>query len=249
MVKRLKFRTKVYVSLLVMAAIAAATVNYRYYQRTVNAIPGYVTLPGAKENDYVKVFSYIYEHDFWNGGSGPGSDPSNAGRYIALLQEYFNDPRFNTIVDLGCGDWQIMRNISIPINKSYLGFDVVPSIVEANRAEFTTDNVHFYHTKSLREFVDLNVSGDLLVIKDVMQHWPHDEIQYFLENVLPRFKYALITNQYDTTKLHHNKAVVLGPEHSLGLIDPPYNLQAALVLEYDGPDHKQVLFYTNPNLA
>ena len=37
-------------------------------------------------------------------------------------------------------------------------------------------------------------SGDLIIIKDVMQHWPNKEVSYFLETVLPRFKYGLLTN-------------------------------------------------------
>ena len=37
-------------------------------------------------------------------------------------------------------------------------------------------------------------SGDLILIKDVMQHWPNHIIDYFLKTIVPRFKYALLTN-------------------------------------------------------
>jgi len=29
-----------------------------------------------------------------------------------------------------------------------------------------------------------------------MQHWPSPEIDYFIDNILPKFKYALLTNDY-----------------------------------------------------
>ena len=31
-----------------------------------------------------------------------------------------------------------------------------------------------------------------------MQHWPTSEIDYFIENILPRFKFALLTNDFAT---------------------------------------------------
>jgi hypothetical protein len=36
--------------------------------------------------------------------------------------------------------------------------------------------------------------GDLLLIKDVLQHLSNHSVQEFLEKVLPRYRYALITN-------------------------------------------------------
>ena len=41
---------------------------------------------------------------------------------------------------------------------------------------------------------DMKESGDLIIIKDVMQHWPNKEVDYFLKTIVPRFKYALLTN-------------------------------------------------------
>ncbi|HSX20388.1 MAG TPA: class I SAM-dependent methyltransferase [Gammaproteobacteria bacterium] len=206
--------------------------------------------PGVQDKHYVQVFSEIYATDEWQGGSGPGSNPQNAAPYMTLLQQYFYDPRFNVIVDLGCGDWQIMRNIQIPDGKKYLGFDVVPSVIETNERQFTKSNVGFYHITGLRAFKAKNISGDLLIVKDVMQHWPFSEIEYFIMKILPNFKYALITNQYEINDPLHNRDMPMGPYHSLGLLGPPFNLRHATpIMEYDGPDHKQVLLYVNPSLT
>lgn len=36
--------------------------------------------------------------------------------------------------------------------------------------------------------------GDLLITKDVMQHWPNSQGRYYIDKILPNFKYALVTN-------------------------------------------------------
>ena len=40
----------------------------------------------------------------------------------------------------------------------------------------------------------MNETGDLLIAKDVLHHYPNKEVQYFLETLVPRFKYVLIQN-------------------------------------------------------
>ena len=204
-------------------------------------------------DEYVKVFSKIYTTNHWKQGSGTGSNPTNAAPYIALLQQYIDNPRFHTIVDLGCGDWQIMRHITIPNNKVYKGYDVVRSIQTANRRKFAKSNVKFYNINNLHDFKTQQISGDLLIIKDVIQHWPNNEITYFLKNILPNFKYALITNSITPDvpvgTIPVNNEIPLGQFRPLRLMDDPFNWQNVIVLlEYSGAGlgTKQVLFYVNP---
>ncbi len=202
-----------------------------------------------KTNDnYVQVFSEIYANNVWDTGSGHGSIPKYAEPYMRVLQELLLDDRFNTIVDLGCGDWQFMQHISIPNNKSYLGVDVVPAVINANQAAYAASNIRFLQVSDQAELISKNISGDLLIIKDVLQHWPNSEIKYFLKNILPRFKYALITNRYEQYRRDHNKERRMGPDKSVGLLEAPFKLSnAEILLEFYGPEHKQVLFYTNAN--
>lgn len=48
----------------------------------------------------------------------------------------------------------------------------------------------------MNDIEDFDESGDLLIIKDVLMHWPNAKIKYFMENVVPRFKYVLLTSDY-----------------------------------------------------
>ncbi len=93
------------------------------------------------------------------------------------------------IVEVGFGDYQLSRLIRIPQDKKYIGFDVVPSLLQPN-----TINREFRIVSSI---YDMNEEGDLLVSKDVIQHWPNKEVNFFIKEVMPRFKYVLLTNDYN----------------------------------------------------
>jgi len=202
----------------------------------------------AEENDR-QVFSDIYKNNVWCGGSGSGSDPKHAMPYLELLQKYFNDKRFGKIVDIGCGDWQLMARISIPRKTSYVGYDVVQEVIDANNRKFAKPNVQFIAINSLKEIED--VKGDLLIVKDVLAHWPNAQVQYFLAKILPNYKYALIThdivNTFDKSNIR-NRNIELGDYRPVDVREEPFNLKnATVVLKYHSLGYDKIsLFYENP---
>ena len=194
-----------------------------------------------------KSFTNVYATKRWGVGSGFCSDPKNAGPYLKLLQQYLSDPKYHSIVDLGCGDWQLMRTMTLPSSKIYEGYDVVKSIIEINKKNYQRSNVNFYFISGLGEFK--TKSNDLLIVKDVLQHWPVHDIQYFLKNILPKFRYALITNDYtDTTK---NWDINIGEYRPIDLEAKPFlfgnNLKVILDFPMKKGVVKRVYLYTNPN--
>ena len=189
------------------------------------------------------IFSDIYRTDFWTQGSGPGSTKENTVEYRKILQEYFNDPKYQTYVDLGCGDWQIMRLINIPEDKMYKGYDIVQTVINDNKRDFAKDNVTFYHITK----IDNIDPGDLLIIKDVLMHWPSDRIQYLIDAILPKFKYALITDGDDKNLL--NTDIDFGQWRPVDLTMSPFNAKNIKQIgEYKAHGVvKKIYFYTNPN--
>lgn len=54
------------------------------------------------------------------------------------------EKQIKSIVDVGCGDWQIMSNIDLT-GIQYTGYDASALIISKN-SKFATDNVTFVHT-------------------------------------------------------------------------------------------------------
>lgn len=188
-------------------------------------------------------FSKIYETNEW-GGSGLGSDPNNVKPYLEILQDIFNDPQYTSFVDLGSGDWRLMATIEIPENKKYKGFDLVKKVIDITSKNYSKPNVSFYHIHKLKDLI--NEKADMLVIKDVMQHWGNNEIKYFLENILPNYKYALITNDYKKDAL--NEDIKSAHFRPIDIEKEPYNLNnIRLLKEYQAHGIlKRTYLYTNP---
>ena len=200
----------------------------------------------SKNRPEAQVFTEIYDKNLWNEGSGPGSDPQNAEPYLQFLQTYFNNADIHSIFDLGCGDWRLMDTITIPDSKIYEGFDVVSSVINTNIRDYQKHNVTFHLIKDIKEFQ--NQHGDLLVVKDVIQHWPNHQIQYFLKTILPNFKYALITNDFDPS--NSNKDISFGSWRFINLEVAPFNVGKDFKIVLDYTAHgltKRVYMYTNPN--
>jgi hypothetical protein len=192
------------------------------------------------------AFTDVYASKRWGIGSGEGSNPKNAQPYLTILQQYLLLPNVHTVVDLGCGDWQLMRTMQLPDSTLYEGFDVVKSIIENNTALYQKPNVTFHFISGLSEFKTTH--HDLLIVKDVLQHWPNHDIHYFLTHILPKFRYALITNDY--LKLHKNREINAGQYRAIDLEAEPFLFTRNLtfILEYPVLDRiKRVYLYTNPN--
>jgi SAM-dependent methyltransferase len=190
------------------------------------------------------IFSRIYSTSMWDreNPSGRGSMRKNALPYLALLQHFFNETSYTSVIDYGCGNWELMKYIAIPKHIHYLGVDIVKSVIDANIARYQTDNVHFEEVQSLADARRLH--GDVLIAKDVLQHWSNAEIRFFLDNILVNFKMALLTNGFQPLD-PMNKDISTGRYHKVDLLQPPFNVQARPILEYYGDERKRTLLWGN----
>ncbi len=188
------------------------------------------------------AFSRIYQKNLWGYGSGPGSDPINAEPYISIVRNYALRQDINSIFDLGCGDFRVMEKIEIPETKVYYGFDVVKPVIDENVKKYQKPNVFFYHISSLEDFK--NQRGDLLLVKDVLHHLSNRDIQYFIANILPNFRYTLITNNFGPENL--NEEIRTGDFRNLDLEVEPFNIKRNItpILDYDAHEiTKRIYLY------
>ena len=136
------------------------------------------------------IFDRIYLTDEWNGGSGPGSQPQNIAKYVKFLNSFIRENKIKSILDVGCGDWQLMSMIDLS-GVRYKGIDVSPIATSfaKSKAPLGTD----ISTSSIE---DIQESFDLVHIKDVLQHLEFSECRRILEIISTRHKSALIVNEH-----------------------------------------------------
>lgn len=137
------------------------------------------------------TFETIYRRSVWGGGSGAGSDLRNTVVYVAYIQHALDRFAVRSIVDLGCGDWRFSRHLDLR-GRSYLGIDIVASVIVANAAAYGDDNIRF-QTADVTAF-DVP-DCDLLLCKDVLQHLSNANVQAILKRT-QRARHAVFTNDY-----------------------------------------------------
>jgi SAM-dependent methyltransferase len=137
---------------------------------------------------HAEIFDDIYRSDAWSGGSGMGSREELTRDYRTFLQYFLNDNHIKSVVDLGCGDWQFSRHMDWT-GIDYTGLDVSTLALERAQA-FARPGIRFAQVNAV---TDPLPAAEILIVKDVLQHWSNADIQAFLPQ-LRNYRGALITN-------------------------------------------------------
>jgi len=179
-------------------------------------------------------FENIYGQNLWGSGSGEGSLPTHTKGYARFLQNFIRDNRITSVVDLGCGDWQFSRFIDWS-GVRYRGFDIVRPVIEQNRRLYERAGVDFDVSP---ERFDQLPDADLLIVKDVLQHWSNAAIERFLPT-LKRYSFALLTNcteprrrKFWKKSATKNSDIEDGDFRYLDLRNAPFFLQAKPVYAF-----------------
>ena len=188
-------------------------------------------------SDTETVFETIYERQVWGGGSGAGSHPKYTCLYAAYVQHLIERLPVRSILDIGCGDWQLTRLLDFG-NRTYLGLDVVSSVVERNNQAFGSATVRFEQADATT--LAVFPEHDLLLCKDVLQHLSNRQVSAFLRVIRPAAS-ALITNDYHPA----NDDCAIGSTRPLDVTAPPFSLAARPVLAFLG----KVSFLHSPGEA
>ncbi|MBO3117122.1 class I SAM-dependent methyltransferase [Winogradskyella sp. DF17] len=175
----------------------------------------------------------IYEKHFWGGNdfdfySGEGSHNSKIvnpylDSVVAFLSSHNNAL---TVCDLGCGDFNIGKQLA-PFTSKYIGIDIVDALIERNKGLFMADNI---------EFECLNIAthqlprADCVILRQVLQHLSNEEIKMIV-NKLIDFKYIVLTEHLPLGNFEPNKDIITGQsirlKHNSGvdILAPPFNLK------------------------
>lgn len=136
------------------------------------------------------IFNRIYKKNLWLFGSGPGSIAWSVRPYIRFLQQFLDEhPDIRSVLDVGCGDWQMGSQIEWG-NRQYTGIDISDHILAITRDRYGTDQFHFHVIDAAQEALP---PADLIIIKDVLIHLSNKEVETILEKCRS-YPYVIIVN-------------------------------------------------------
>ena len=183
-------------------------------------------------------FETIYKNHLWGGEhgfySGSGSHTEEIIRpYIDLLARLIVDNGLHRVVEIGCGDFNIMQQVLARVAAQgfvcdYMGLDVVQTLIAHNQEIYETEHIHFASGDASKEDMTLP-DGDLCIIRQVLQHLTNADIACILEKT-KKYRYLLVTEHiYEGAGVQYNRDKIAGAHIRLFelsgvyLEQPPYN--------------------------
>jgi hypothetical protein len=195
-----------------------------------------------------EVFTDIYSNNRWGGKSGTfcSGDGSHETKivapYVARVTAELGriGAAAMTVVDLGCGDYSVGRQLS-PACGRYIGVDIVKPLVAHNQATFGAGNVSFQHANIVEDALP---DGDICFVRQVLQHLSNDQITAVLPK-LNKFRWCIITEHHPSPgRLQrpnedkaHGDDIRVSRGSGVFLDEPPFGIPAArysLLLEVSG---------------
>jgi hypothetical protein len=150
-----------------------------------------------------EVFGEIYQRGLWGGRdtgffSGSGSDLEISAPFVDIVARYIEEKRISSIVDLGCGDFRVGRQLVRP-GIRYVGVDVVSALIAENQQRYGNDLVRFEE----RDIVNGPLpDGDLYLVRQVLQHLSNDQIDGVLRNLDDRQHVIIAEHHPAPDRLH-----------------------------------------------
>lgn len=191
------------------------------------------------------TFDMIYGNSLWGNGSGPGSQPASTRRYRKVLEGVLTSHDIGSVLDVGCGDWSFSRLIDWG-SARYHGIDIVPGLIAENDRRFAMPGITFECVDVLTDFSW--PAADLLLCKDVLQHWPNSRVADFCATVLRRYPFGMLTNAVASPTItveDVNVDIPMGGWRALDLEAAPFHLDPAWRLDYTIPrgETKRIYFF------
>ena len=146
--------------------------------------------------DTKEVFTKIYANNEWGGEagtfcSGSGSQPMVAQEYCEMVKEFVIQHKVATVLDLGCGDFNVGKNIQVQGVK-YVGVDIVEPLIARNIYEYGSKNIEFSCLDIIKDELP---AADLVLLRQVLQHLSNEQILKILKK-LENYPFVLVSEHY-----------------------------------------------------
>lgn len=175
----------------------------------------------------------IYDLHLWGGQdfdfySGDGSHrPEIMQPYLEAVISFLRSHNNSlTVCDLGCGDFNIGKQLT-KYTKKYIAIDIVENLIDRNKSLFKADNLEFYCLDIANDELP---KADCIILRQVLQHLSNAEIQQIVEKLF-NYKYVILTEHLPVGKFIPNKDIISGQgirlkqNSGVDLLEAPFNLK------------------------
>ena len=217
--------------------------------------------PLAQGKTHRDIFSDIYSRHVWGRNSehpaglcsGVGSYGLHAKKYVDFVREFIGQHNIQSITDIGCGDFNIGRQLIAGLSVRYVGVDVSKEVIHYNSAHFGNEQTTFVCLDATEERAPV---ADLLLIREVLQHLSNAAIAGLIARHFDSgFKYILVTERQlkpayllsPNVDKHsgHNTRYFFGS--GVYLDKPPFGLSWAPLLRVDADMGEIITYRITPN--
>ncbi len=173
------------------------------------------------------AFNTTYSKNLWSdpeSKSGTGSNLKSTMQVRNHLQVLLSRLKIKSIGDLGCGDFNWMKETDLS-GINYVGIDIVQDIIHENTLHYSSSYISFKTSNIIQDPID---KCDLIILRDVMVHLTFETCFHLLNNIIKsKSKYLYVTtflNDRVNTDLVQN-----GHQwRSLSLQNAPFNFPTPL---------------------
>lgn len=171
------------------------------------------------------VFTHYYETNHWTSEesrSGVGSTAAYTETIRQSLPVLIAKLGVRTLLDAPCGDFNWFRLMERPEGFTYLGGDIVESLIEENRRRYGNPQTRFMELDIVHDALP---KADLWLCRDCLFHFSYDDIFLTLHNFVTSDVPYFLTSTHSACP--HNTDVPTGSFRMLNLELPPFNLGRA----------------------
>jgi SAM-dependent methyltransferase len=180
-----------------------------------------------------EVFDRYYRSNKW------GDDESRSGKGSSLQATAELRPRLSALLrelgvrrmlDVPCGDFHWMAHVDLD-GIDYTGGDIVPALIEANRARHARPGVDF----AVIDLIEGPVpASDLVFCRDCLVHLSNAHVARALANIRASRATWLLTSTFPD--ISENADIVTGEWRPIDLSKPPFGLPAPARLIAEGAE-------------
>lgn len=176
-------------------------------------------------------FKAIYDRRAWVASegqislSGGGSEILAAARLLDELPAVVERLGCGRLLDVGCGDWNWMRHVSLPCE--YVGVDVVHDVIAGN-AKYERPGVSFQVADAI---VGPLPQADATLCRDVLFHLSFADGKRALRNMQKSSRWLIATTD---RSIWFNSDIQTGDFRNINLERRPYSLGPAHEYIHDG---------------